>query len=90
MAWNALNRLNRENLRPSTHMSSSESQVCPLYIGGKWVNPANKSGSPVFNPSRGSVIASVPMCGAAEVDLAVASAKAAGLPLALHVFIPRA
>jgi len=48
-----------------------------LYIGGKWVNPANKSGSPVFNPSRGSVIASVPMCGAAEVDLAVASAKAA-------------
>ncbi|MGL5017617.1 MAG: CoA-acylating methylmalonate-semialdehyde dehydrogenase, partial [Luteolibacter sp.] len=58
-------------------MNSSENQVCPLYIGGKWVNPANKTGSPVFNPSRGSVIASVPMCGAAEVDLAVASAKAA-------------
>jgi malonate-semialdehyde dehydrogenase (acetylating) / methylmalonate-semialdehyde dehydrogenase len=58
-------------------MSSSENQVCPLYIGGKWVNPANKTGSPVFNPSRGSVIASVPMCGAAEVELAVASAKAA-------------
>ncbi len=58
-------------------MSHTESQVCPLYIGGKWVSPANKSGSLVFNPSRGSVIASVPMCGAAEVDLAVASAKAA-------------
>ena len=55
----------------------SQNQVCPLYIGGKWVNPANKTGSPVFNPSRGSVIASVPMCGAEEVDMAVAAAKAA-------------
>ena len=58
-------------------MSHTESQVCPLYIGGKWVNPTNKTTSPVFNPSRGSVIASVPMCGAAEVDMAVASAQAA-------------
>jgi malonate-semialdehyde dehydrogenase (acetylating)/methylmalonate-semialdehyde dehydrogenase len=58
-------------------MSSPENQVCPLYIGGKWLNPANKTGSPVFNPSRGRVIASVPMCGAEEVEMAVASAKAA-------------
>ncbi len=58
-------------------MIASENQVCPLYISGKWVNITGKTDSPVFNPSRGKIIASVPMCGAAEVDLAVASAKAA-------------
>jgi len=58
-------------------MSVTESPVCPLYINGKWINPSGKAGSPVYNPSRGSVIASVPMCGAAEVNEAVASAKAA-------------
>lgn len=77
MAWNTLNDLNRAKPRPPISMSSSDSQVCPLYIGGKWVNLTNKTASPVFNPSRGSVIASVPLCGATEVDLAVASAKAA-------------
>lgn len=58
-------------------MSQSQAPICPLYYNGKWVTPAGKSGSSVFNPSRGSVIASVPMCGAAEVDQVVASAKAA-------------
>ncbi len=58
-------------------MSSSENPICPLYIDGKWITPAHKLSSPVFNPSRGSVIARVPMCGPAEVDLAVASASAA-------------
>lgn len=58
-------------------MSLTESPICPLYIGGKWVCPENKTGSPVYNPSRGSIIASVPMCGATEVDAAVAAAKAA-------------
>jgi malonate-semialdehyde dehydrogenase (acetylating)/methylmalonate-semialdehyde dehydrogenase len=58
-------------------MGTSDNPMCPLYIGGKWLNPENKSGSPVFNPSRGSVIASVPMCGATEVDLAVSAAKTA-------------
>ena len=41
------------------------------------MRPQGLASSPVFNPSRGSVIASVPMCGAAEVNLAVAAAKAA-------------
>ncbi len=58
-------------------MTASENQVCPLYIGGKWVTPAGKPASPVYNPSRGSVIASVPMCGPVEVAAAVAAAKAA-------------
>ena len=38
---------------------------------------AGKGSGQVFNPSRGSVIATVPMCGAAEVDEVVAAAKAA-------------
>ena len=51
--------------------------MCPLYISGKWREIVGKTGSPVYNPSRGSVIASVPMCGPEEVNEAVASAKAA-------------
>lgn len=58
-------------------MSALETDACPLYYDGKWIIPDGKFASPVFNPSRGSVIASVPLCGAAEVDLVVASAKAA-------------
>jgi malonate-semialdehyde dehydrogenase (acetylating) / methylmalonate-semialdehyde dehydrogenase len=58
-------------------MSASEHPTCPIYISGKWQNVSGKSQVPVFNPSRGSIIASVPMCGAAEVEMAVASAKAA-------------
>jgi len=54
-----------------------ENPVCPLYISGKWLSIAGKSNSPVFNPSRGTVIASVPMCGPEEVAMAVASAQSA-------------
>ncbi len=58
-------------------MSDSQAPVCPNYLGGKWVTPSGKSSSQVFNPSRGSVIATVPMCGQEEVDDVVASAKEA-------------
>ena len=58
-------------------MSDSPAPVCPNYLGGKWVTPSGKSSGNVFNPSRGSVIATVPMCGPEEVDVVVASAKAA-------------
>jgi len=58
-------------------MKSSEVQACPIYVGGKWKQVDGKSGGAVFNPSRGSVIATVPMCGQAEVDEVVAAAKAA-------------
>ncbi len=58
-------------------MSETAAPVCPNYLGGKWITPSGKSSSNVFNPSRGSVIATVPMCGQEEVDAVVASAKAA-------------
>lgn len=55
----------------------SAPETCPLYIEGSWSVPDSRATAPVHNPSRGSVIAQVPMCGAAEVDAAVASAKRA-------------
>lgn len=58
-------------------MTSNATPACPLYIGGKWIHPNGLADGSVFNPSRGSVIATVPMCGAAEVQEVVASSKAA-------------
>ncbi len=58
-------------------MTAAENQPCPLYIGGKWLHPSGKTSSHVYNPSRGSIIATVPMCGVAEVNMAAASAKEA-------------
>src|SRR5205823_12070265 len=50
---------------------------CPTFIDGEWrVQHANGT-SPVYNPSRGEVIAEVPMCGADIVNEAVESAAAA-------------
>src|SRR5689334_1935763 len=47
------------------------------FIDGQWVDFSKRATSPVFNPSRGEVIAEVPMCAKEEVDLAVESAAAA-------------
>lgn len=58
-------------------MSESSAPICPNFFDGKWVTPSGKAVGQVFNPSRGSVIALVPMCGAEEVSAVVASAKAA-------------
>jgi malonate-semialdehyde dehydrogenase (acetylating)/methylmalonate-semialdehyde dehydrogenase len=50
---------------------------CPLFINGKWREQNANGASPVYNPSRGEVIAEVPMCGADIVDEAVESAAVA-------------
>lgn len=50
---------------------------CPNFIAGEWRTPSGLTTSPVFNPSRGEVIAEVPMCGADVVDEAVQAAAAA-------------
>ncbi|HVJ44747.1 MAG TPA: CoA-acylating methylmalonate-semialdehyde dehydrogenase [Luteolibacter sp.] len=52
---------------------SSPAEDCPIYLDGKWRHPSGKTGSPVYNPSRGEIIATVPMCGASEVDEVVQS-----------------
>ncbi|MBI4024861.1 MAG: CoA-acylating methylmalonate-semialdehyde dehydrogenase [Verrucomicrobia bacterium] len=49
----------------------------PVFTGGEWKRPKTERWSNVYNPSTGEVIARVPMCGAAQVDEAVAAARAA-------------
>ena len=56
---------------------SSTADNCPIYLDGKWKELDHKSTTPVYNPSRGAIIATVPMCGKEEVDEVVASAKKA-------------
>lgn len=58
-------------------METNSSETCPLYIAGTWRTAPKHPVLPVHNPSRGSVIGGVPMCGAAEVEEAVAAARAA-------------
>ena len=49
-------------------------ETLPNLIGGQWVVPTVSEKSPVMNPSRGEVIAEVPMSSATEVDAAVQAA----------------
>ena len=48
-----------------------------FYIGGQWVAPASDATMPVLNPAIEAQIGSVAMGNAADVDKAVAAAKAA-------------
>src|SRR4051794_5222009 len=47
---------------------------CPAFIDGKWREISGVEHTPVFNPSRGDVIAQVPLCTKEHVDEAVESA----------------
>jgi malonate-semialdehyde dehydrogenase (acetylating) / methylmalonate-semialdehyde dehydrogenase len=47
------------------------------YIGGEWVEPAGAGGLDIENPSTGEVIARVPLSRSADLDTAVAAARAA-------------
>ncbi|GIJ46890.1 aldehyde dehydrogenase [Virgisporangium aliadipatigenens] len=53
-----------------------------LYINGQWIEPAGTEKVPVENPSTEEVFASVPSGTAADVDRAVAAARAAFGPWA--------
>src|SRR3954471_20536104 len=50
---------------------------CPAFIDGKWREITGVEKTPVYNPSRGEVIAEVPLCTKEHVDEAVESAHAA-------------
>jgi len=43
----------------------------PLFVAGEWHEISDRDRGPVFNPSRGEVIAEVPMCTKDDVDLVV-------------------
>ena len=63
---------------PSRH--PNEAAVLPIlshYINGTAVEVLPENTGPVYNPATGQVIARVPRGGQAEVDAAVAAAKAA-------------
>lgn len=47
---------------------------CPVFIAGQWREISGVETAPVFNPSRGEIIAEVPLCGADIVDEAVQAA----------------
>ena len=48
-----------------------------LYIDGSWVEPTGKGSIEVINPANEEIIGSVPVGSAADVEVAVAAAKAA-------------
>src|ERR1051326_9036431 len=52
-------------------------QSCPAFIDGEWREISGVEKTPVYNPSRGEVIAEVPACTKEHVDLAVEAAAAA-------------
>lgn len=47
------------------------------YIGGEWIDSESQKFTTIYDPSTGKPIAQVPQCTAAEVEKAVAAAKAA-------------
>src|SRR5438270_765543 len=50
---------------------------CPVLIDGKWRDLSGLESAPIFNPSRGVVIARVPLCGIDLVNEAVEAAASA-------------
>ena len=51
--------------------------VMKPYIGGAWIESESQKFNTIYDPSTGKPIAQVPQCTAAEVEKAIAAAKAA-------------
>jgi len=58
-------------------MTETETRLLGNYIGGRWVPAAAGEHLDVSNPATGELLARVPLSGAADVDAAVAAARAA-------------
>ncbi len=58
-------------------VSAKTLHPCLVFIGDEWREMPGLETSPVYNPSRGEVIAEVPMCDAEVVNEAVEAAAAA-------------
>ena len=54
-----------------------ELPVMKPYIGGEWIDSESQKYTTIYDPSTGKPIAQVPQCTAAEVEKAIAAAKAA-------------
>ena len=55
----------------------NELPVMKPYIGGAWIESESRKFTTIYDPSTGRPIAQVPQCTAAEVEKAIAAAKAA-------------
>ncbi len=55
----------------------NELPVMKPYIGGQWIDSESQKFNTIYDPSTGKPIAQVPQCTAAEVEKAIAAAKAA-------------
>ena len=55
----------------------SELKVMKPYIGGQWIESESTKYTTIYDPSTGKPIAQVPQCTGAEVEKAIAAAKAA-------------
>jgi malonate-semialdehyde dehydrogenase (acetylating)/methylmalonate-semialdehyde dehydrogenase len=64
------------NMGPRSRVIDAPDRVNVL-IGGSWTTSRSNRSGPVYNPSTGKVIASVPFCSAEDVDRAVQAAAAA-------------
>ncbi len=51
--------------------------VMKPYIGGQWIDSESQKYTTIYDPSTGHAIAQVPQCTGAEVEKAIAAAKAA-------------
>lgn len=58
-------------------MSDSGTEYDKLFIGGKWTKPSTSDVIEVRCPATGEYVGKVPMAAAADVDAAVAAARAA-------------
>ncbi|MGB8388265.1 aldehyde dehydrogenase family protein, partial [Mycobacterium sp.] len=58
-------------------MSDSTTEYDKLFIGGKWTEPSTSEVIEVHCPATGEYVGKVPMAAAADVDAAVAAARAA-------------
>lgn len=58
-------------------MSDSATEYDKLFIGGKWTKPSTSDVIEVRCPATGEYVGKVPMAAAADVDAAVAAARAA-------------
>ena len=65
------------NPRPDLNLFFDPSKC---FIGGRWVAPAGGDYLPVENPSDGTTIGHIPRGTKADIDAAVAAARAAASP----------
>jgi malonate-semialdehyde dehydrogenase (acetylating)/methylmalonate-semialdehyde dehydrogenase len=56
---------------------TATAELVPILVAGRWQASKSERTGPIYNPSTGKVIARVPLCTAAEVDVAVRAAHAA-------------